>query len=229
MKVKDQYLKVLKNFLFFNENFFYDGKGTIKTRNDVAYVQATLPDFIDIPIYTRKLGDILKLWTPESDIEFDINGQINYLIIKNDIGTVRYRLVNNQTINTTSITRHELSNFELNETFFKFNLDYQKYSNLLKTSKIIESDSLEIYSIDNNKIGLKTFRINDKDDRCFIIEIEKEHEHTDKSVTIPLKSFEMIMASDYNMEVGIFKNTKVVFVKAFNGNIDVKYLFASRG
>ncbi len=227
MKVKDQYIKILKNILTYNKNFSYDGSRCLRYYDNTVLIEAEVPDFLDLPIYTNNLEEILKFWTPETDIYEEAEGNINYLVLVNDKGKIKYRLSKSQLL-APEKPMPPIINLKIAETYFKFNLDYNKFSNLIKISNMLECDTVEVYSIDERKIGLKSFQINDKRNKSYIIEIECDHEHTDKKCRFSLNRFNIIMASDYNFELGRFDNKKqneFIKVKAFNGNVEMTYVF----
>lgn len=227
MKVKDQYLKILKNVLKYNKNFSYDGSRRIFYNDNSVVIDVNLPEFIDLPIYTNNLEEILRFWTPETDISEEVEGQASYLILKNEMGKVKYLLSKSQLFEKNRSNK-SINDLNIKESYFKFNLDYNKFNNLMKISKLLECDMVEVYSIDDHKIGLKAYQINDKRNKSYFMEVENDHEHTDKKVNFSLKNFELIMASDYNFECGQLNNAKqhkFIKIKAFNGNIEMNYLF----
>lgn len=227
MKVKDQYLKILKNVLKYNKNFSYDGSRRIFYHDSSIVIDVDLPDFIDLPIYTNNLEEILRFWTPETDVSEEVEGQACYLVLKNEMGKVKYLLSKSQLFEKNKSNR-SINDLNIKESYFKFNLDYNKFNNLMKISKLLECDMVEVYSIDEHKIGLKAYQVNDKRNKSYFMEVENDHEHTDKKVRFSLNNFELIMASDYNFECGQLNNYKqnnFIKIKAFNGNIVMNYLF----
>ena len=64
MQIKESFVKILKNFLYYNSNFGYDGNKVLKTkRGGEVYIEVESQDFTDLPIYTNDLANILKFLT----------------------------------------------------------------------------------------------------------------------------------------------------------------------
>ena len=84
MKIKDVYQKILRNMLHYNNNIAYKGDKVLKTRlADTVFVEANVPDFIDIPIYSKNLEEILKIITDDTDISVTCKDNVNYLVFDN--------------------------------------------------------------------------------------------------------------------------------------------------
>lgn len=235
MQFKDQYIKILRNFLYYNPVLGYDGSKVLRTKSSKSgvIVEADIPDFTDLPIYTKDLTDILKFVTPETEIEEDSEGDINYLVLKSNSGTIRYRLSDTNVVMQQTSKIVSPKKVEFKELYLSFNIDYNQYKNIMHTAKLLECDAIQIYSIDEHKIGMKAVNINDKKSKQFIMEIECEHTHTEQNVYILLENFELVAASDYNINMGVFQNSrglevKLVKIKAFCGNVEVNYMIACK-
>lgn len=233
MKLKNKHIKILQNFLLYNNDFGYDGSGLLKTKSTSGsvFLEAFMPDFIDLPLYTRDLSSILSFVTPESDVTEDYIKGCKYFIIKNENGTIRYRLAKEEIVNKSVNHNLDFDSMNFADLYFSFNLDKQKYDNLKNISKKLECDMMDVYSIDNEHIGLTAYKRSDKEDKQYTITIEKQHEHNDKKATVLLGAFNLVNASDYNIEIGLIQGkTKLVpvtKVKAFCDDIVVKYIFVN--
>mgnify|MGYP000918072211 CR=1 FL=1 len=235
MKIKDVHIKILENFLYFNDKFGYDGNKLLKTRNTdkTVYIEAYIPDFIDLPLYTKDLTDILKFITPETEISMTNQGDVNYMHLNNGNGVVKYRLSNEVLVTKDVEHKVQFDLINYNENHFKFNLDTKTYDNIMKISKMLECNLIDIYSIDEKKIGIKTYKESDVNGKQYTIEIEVNHDHHDKIYTFMLNQLQFVKASDYLIDIGIkiISNGSIrpmMKVKAFCNNIEVKYVFLAK-
>lgn len=235
MKIKEAHIKILENFMHYNNAFAYDGNRLLKTRNvgGDAYIEVYLKDFIDIPIYTKDLVSILNFLKTDTDISVESVKNVNYILLKNENGTIRYRLSNENIVKNDALNNYSFDNIIIDEEHFNFNLDYQKYKNLMRTAKLLECDRLEVFSIDEHKIGLRAYNMIDKDNKQYVVEIEQEHKHTDVKDVIILKLFELAQATDYNIQTGYRTNSKgrkiaIAKIKAFWNDIEAKYMIINK-
>ena len=235
MKFKENHIKILQNFLHYNSCFGYDGNHVLKTKDQqsVIFLEVYIPDFIDLPIYTKDLVSILKFITPDTDVTMDVKGGINYLILKNESGTIRFRLSKEEMIKRDADNPYDFNVINITESWYNFNLDYNTYKNMMKYAKLLECDIAEVYSIDEHKIGITCYRKDDEDDKRYTIEVERDHVHDENHRSkILLDKFEFVQASDYNIEVGLRQGKRnlvpITKVKAFCDNLEMRYIIINK-
>lgn len=234
MKVNNAYIKILRNISLYNSNLVYEGDKIIKVNKDNAiFVEAYVPDFIDVPIYTRSVSEILRLIDDDTNISVDMDDKGYYIIIDNGIGKVKYKMAKK-----SIVEKFVNNNRDIDEMFsrcerniVKFNLSKEKYEELMKVSKMLDTNILQITSENDNVIKLTTYTREYKDDKQYTIDVEVNHVHFDESLRFQLNCVDYVQASDYNIEIGL-KNTKtnsatLPLIKAtafMDDKIKVKYL-----
>lgn len=235
MKLNGIYLKILRNISMYSSNLCYEGDKVIRINKDKQlFIEAYIPDFLDVPLYTRNVPELLRLMNEDTTVTVDMNNDGYYIIVDNGIGKVKYRMAKK------SVTEKEanLSNYTIDSMFdkceekvVKFNLSKEKYDELMKVSKMLESDRISISSLNENTIRLTSYIKENKDDKQYYVDVDVAHTHFDKKVSFQLKIMDFVSAMDYTFEIGIkkAKNNDLLIpiakVTAFvDDKINVKYL-----
>ena len=234
MKIKNVYQKILRNMLKFNNNIAYKGDKVLKTRlGGSVLIETEVPDFIDIPIYSRNLEEILKLITDDTDVSVTCKDGIDYLLFSNSLGKIRFRMPKQKLVDESVSSKVTIDEFYNKcQNVLTFNLTQDKYKELIRVSGLIGSDTFIIQSVDDKKIRFITYNRSDKNDKQYAIEIEIDHEHFEGSYTFNLTYFNLIDAPDYKINLGyqerLSKNglsRGVLKIEAFlTDNIIMKYL-----
>jgi len=235
MKLNGIYLKILRNISMYSSNLCYEGDKVIRINKDKQlFIEAYIPDFLDVPLYTRNVPELLRLMNDDTVVTVDMNDNGYYIIVDNGIGKVKYRMAKK------SVTEKEanLPNYTIDSMFekceekiVKFNLPKEKYDELMKVSKMLESDRISISSLNENTIRLTSYIKESKDDKQYYVDIDIAHTHFDKKLAFQLKIMDFVSAMDYTFEIGIkkAKNNDLLIpiakVTAFvDDKINVKYL-----
>lgn len=235
MKLNSIYLKILRNISMYSSNLCYEGDKVIRINKDNQFfIEANIPDFLDVPLYTRNVPELLRLMNEDTVVTVDMNDSGYYIIVDNGIGKVKYRMakrsVAEKEAKISSITIDGMFN-KCEEKIVKFNLPKDKYDELMKISKMLEADRISVSSIDDNKIRLTSYIKESKDDKQYFVDIDVNHTHFDKKLVFQLKIMDFVSANDYTFEVGT-KLTKsgdlripIAKVTAYvDDKINVKYL-----
>jgi len=235
MKVNGAYIKILRNLSLYKSELCYEGDRVIRlTKDRVFFVEATVPDFLDVPIYTRNISELLRLMNDETSITVDNNEKGYYIIIDNGIGKVRYKMAKKSSAEKLA----DLSKNSIDDIFnrceqkvIKFNLSKDKYDELMKISKMLETNRLCVQSLNENTIRITTYSYENKDDKQYFIDVDVAHTHFDNKLICQLSLMDYVQATDYTFEIGtkIPKNNNGVVpvfkVTAYlDDKINVKYL-----
>lgn len=235
MKIKNVYQKILKNMLKFNNNIAYKGDKLLKTRLGTSVlIEVDVPDFIDIPIYSRNLEEILRLITDDTDVSVTSKDNVDYLLFSNNLGKIKYRMPKQRLVEETISSKMTIDEFYTNkcEPLVIFNLTQEKYKELMRVSGLLGSDRLLIKSLDDNKLRFITFNMSDKNDKQYSIEIEVQHKHFENSYEFQLDNLNLIESPDYKVSLCAQKGEKtgilgrgVLKIEAYlSDNIIMKYL-----
>lgn len=232
MKIKNVYQKILRNMLKYNNNIAYKGDKILKTRlASSVLIEVNVPDFIDIPIYSRNLEEILKLITDDTDVSVTCKDNVDYLLFTNSMGKIRYRMPKQKLVEENVNSKTSVDEFfsKCNQELV-FNLTQDKYKELVRVSTLIGSDTFIIQSVDDNKIRFVSYNKNDKNDKQYAIEVEINHEHFEGNYVFNLCYLNLIDAPDYKISLAHQPNNKggsrgVMKIEVFlTDNIIMKYL-----
>lgn len=235
MKLNGIYLKILRNISMYSSNLCYEGDKVIRINKDKQlFIEAYIPDFLDVPLYTRNVPELLRLMNEDTIVTVDMNENGYYIIVDNGIGKVKYRMAKKSvTEKEADLSKYTIDNMfeKCEKKIIKFNLPKEKYDELMKVSKMLESDRISISSLNENTIRLTSYIKENKDDKQYYVDIDVVHTHFDEKLSFQLKIMDFVSAMDYTFELGIkqSKNNGLLIpiakVTAFvDDKINVKYL-----
>jgi hypothetical protein len=235
MKLNNIYLKILRNISMYSSNLCYEGDKVIRINKDNQFfIEAYIPDFLDVPLYTRNVPELLRLMNEDTTVTVDMNNSGYYIIVDNGIGKVKYKMAKKSVAEKEAkLTTNDIDGMfsKCEEKIVKFNLPKEKYDELMKISKMLEADRISISSLNDNVIRLTSYIKENKDDKQYFVDIEVNHTHFEKKLVFQLKIMDFVNAIDYTFEVGtkLTKNKDlsipIAKVTAFiDDKIKVKYL-----
>jgi hypothetical protein len=230
MKIKDIHLNVLSNYAAINENFYYDGNFTLKTKNKTndLFVECELLDFIGIPFAYYDISQFLKFM---KTADFTISNE--KIVIKNENGIIRFKMSNSDLIKSNVENKYSFDNLIITKSIFSFNVQKKQITEMLRIAASLDCDRLEIYSINNKQICLFTYQERKRDVKNYSLIIDVDHEHNDNVFTMILDRLKLVDASDYQFEVGLRINQSgmevpLTKIKAFIDKVEVKYLIVMK-
>lgn len=157
MRISKETIEVLKNISLINDNFYWQEGNTI-TSLAVAeniFVQATVKESIDSPIWVYSLNDLINVMSISENPELRIGA--NEVIIDWGNSKARYGFCDPELIKVAVKSASKKIKFPEAEINFEFEVN--RSSGLLKATAILKTPYLSIFS-ENGKVCIKTY---DKD------------------------------------------------------------------
>lgn len=224
MKLKKSLYNILQYVSTINDIFPYHGNGVIKQKEKTSsgFVEVKIDGFFNKPFVIRSLSKFLRLFTfakgdkgtdPESiedwtlaDNNLNPSGPGTELYLKGPDNSRKIQQASEEfLIKKEYNVRKSFDTIPL-ERSLKFQITNQKYRQIMTDCSLLDLDMVQFTSVSNSIIRItlrKKDQTNNKDTSTYDIEVD--HEHQDLQVNIWLSTFNLIDATDHQIEFGLYK------------------------
>lgn len=196
MKLSKETIEILKNISSINDNFYWSSGNTITTLAiaENIFVQATVKETLDNPIWIYSLSDLLNVMSISDNP--DLTVLPNELNIRWGNSTARYGFIEEDMIKVAVKSATKKIKFPESEINFEF--DINRSSGLLKATSILKTPYLSIFSEDG-KICIKTYDKDNVNTNSYQVDTGHETKHNFNMI-LDIKNL-LLLNGVYNVSV----------------------------
>lgn len=223
MKLQKPLYNVLQHLSTIDDVLAYNGNNILVMQNKVGsdFVEVEVTDFFKEKLIIRSLSKFLRLftfgkgkndtnesiqdWTLSEEHNAITNSSIAIMYLKMPGRTIKLQQGHQRFLTEREDKLHaRFDNIALSNSV-KFQITHQTYKQIISDCSLLDLDSITIASESSSKISIHLSKKDTKgyeDYSTFMIDCE--HEHIQTSISILLSAFNLIEATDHQLEFGTY-------------------------